>query len=233
MTLKDCFEKNGLSQYLSAEKEEKLLLLCDMLLEYNKKVNLTAFTEPDDVYAKHIADSAMLLPLLSGCKSLLDVGCGGGFPSLPVAILNENISVTAMDSTKKKLDFVIYAKEKLGLDNIQVSNGRAEELCRGDLRQSFDVVTARAVASLPVLCELCIPYVKTGGRFLAMKTDENELSSALKAAELTGAAHEKSVVYSLSCGDQTADRCIFIFNKTKRTPDIYPRKYSIIKSHPL
>ncbi len=233
MTLKECFENNGLSEYLTNEKEEKLEILCRLLLEYNKKVNLTALTEPDDIYAKHIADSAMLLPYLTNTKTLLDIGCGGGFPSLPVAILNENICVTAMDATKKKLGFVLYAKEELGLDNITTLNGRAEELCKEPLRESFDAVTARAVASLPVLCELCIPYVKTGGTFLAMKTDISELETSLNAAKLTGAEHEKSVEYKLICGNETAGRCIMIFKKTRKTQLKYPRKYAIIKSHPL
>ena len=233
MTLKDCFEKNGLSQYLSDEKEKKLDILCRLLLEYNKKVNLTALTEPDDIFAKHIADSAMLLPYLTKAETLLDVGCGGGFPSLPVAILNENITVTAMDATKKKLDFVLYAKEQLGLDNISTLNGRAEELCSEGLRGGFDAVTARAVASLPVLCELCVPYVKVGGVFLAMKTDTSELETSFNALKLTGAEHEKSVEYKLFCGTETAGRCIMIFKKTHLTQNKYPRKYAIIKSHPL
>ncbi len=233
MTLRDIFEQNGLSGFLDAEKEKKLLILCDLLLEYNKKVNLTSLNTPGDVYAKHIADSAALLPHISGCKTLLDVGCGGGFPSLPVAILNGGISVFAMDSTKKKLDFILYVKERLGLKNISVLNGRAEELCHDGLRESFDAVTARAVASLPVLCELCIPYVKVGGGFYAMKTDAKEFDTALNAAKQTGAVHEKSVEYELFCENETAERCIIVFKKTKHTPTQYPRKYPIIRSHPL
>ena len=233
MTLKECFEKNGLSEYLTDEKEEKLSKLCRILLEYNEKVNLTALTEPDDIYAKHIADSAMLLPYLQNAAAMLDVGCGGGFPSLPIAILNENISVTAMDSTKKKLDFVLYAKEQLGINNLSVLNGRAEALCTDGLRGSFDAVTARAVAFLPVLCELCVPYVKTGGVFLAMKTDKAELETSYNAAKQTGAEHEKSVLYKLVCKDGEADRCIMIFRKTHITQNKYPRKYAMIKSHPL
>ena len=233
MTLNECFEKNGLCEYLTAEKEKKLLCLCRLLLEYNEKVNLTALTELSDVYAKHIADSAMILPFLKGVKTLLDVGCGGGFPSLPVAILNEDVSVTAMDSTKKKLDFVLYAKDRLGIKNITVLNGRAEELCTDGKRESFDAVTARAVASLPVLCELCIPYVKKGGVFIAMKTDEKELQAAYNAAHETGAEFEKSVLYKLICENEAAERCIMTFKKTKHTQNKYPRKYAMIKSHPL
>lgn len=232
MTLKECFLQNGLGEYLSKEKEEKLLILCRLLLSYNEKVNLTALTGIEDVYAKHIADSAKLLPYISG-ETLLDVGCGGGFPSLPLSVLNENIRITAMDSTKKKLDFVLYAKENLGLDNITVLNGRAEELCTGALRESFDSVTARAVASLPVLCELCVPYVKTGGLFLAMKTDKTELQTALHAVKETGAEHIKTEEYKLFCEDGPADRCVMIFKKIKNTPVKYPRKYAVIKSRPL
>ena len=232
MTLYECLEKNGLSLYLTDEKLNKLDVLCRLLLSYNEKVNLTAVTELSDVYAKHIADSAALLPYLTGKKNLLDVGCGGGFPSLPTAILSD-ISVTALDSTKKKLDFISYAKTELDIKNINTICGRAEELCAGSLRQSFDAVTARAVASLPVLCELCIPYVKVGGVFLAMKTDDKELDLAHKAAVTLGASHIKTVKYKLICEDEEAERCIMIFQKTKNTDIKYPRRYSLIKSKPL
>ena len=151
---------------------------------------------------------------------------------MPIAILSD-ISVTALDSTKKKLSFIDEAKTELDIKNVQTLCGRAEELCAGDLRQSYDAVTARAVASLPVLCELCIPYVKTGGVFLAMKTDDGELDAGKKAAAALGASHIKTVKYKLFCEDEEAERCIMIFKKTKNTDIKYPRRYSLIKSKPL
>ncbi|MBR4255743.1 MAG: 16S rRNA (guanine(527)-N(7))-methyltransferase RsmG [Clostridia bacterium] len=232
MTLRDCFEKNGIERYLTNEKENTLDILCRDLLEYNENVNLTALSTLSDVYAKHIADSAMLLPYTEGKKTLLDVGCGGGFPSLPVAILS-GIYVTSLDSTKKKLDFIDIEKEKLRLKNIKTLYGRAEELCKGELRQSFDAVTARAVASLPILCELCIPYIKIGGIFAAMKTDKSELTAGEQAAKKLGAVLVKAVDYKLICKDEEAGRCIMIFKKTKDTDKKYPRRYSQIKAKPL
>ena len=232
MTLKECFDLNGLSGFLTDEKEEKLNVLCSELLSYNEKVNLTALKDLPDIYAKHIADSAKLLPFLRGRNTLLDVGCGGGFPSLPAALLSD-IDVTALDATKKKLGFIDEAKEKLNIPNIKTLCGRAEELCAGSLRQSFDAVTARAVASLPVLCELCIPYVKVGGVFLAMKTDEGELEAGKKAAKALGAVYVESVKYKLICENEEAERCIIIFKKTKNTDIKYPRRYSQIKAKPL
>lgn len=232
MTLEECFAKNGLSEYLTDEKAEKLRVLSTLLLSYNEKVNLTSLKELPDVYAKHMADSAKLLPYLKNVKTLLDVGCGGGFPSLPAAILSR-IEVTALDSTRKKLGFIEEARTTLDIKNIKTLCGRAEELCAGELRQSFDAVTARAVASLPVLCELCIPYVKTGGIFLAMKTDESEFEGGEAAAKKLGAKLLQSVEYKLICGDGEADRCIMIFKKTKNTESIYPRRYSQIKTKPL
>lgn len=233
MTLAECFEINGLSGYLTEEKAEKLEFLSRYLIEYNKRINITALTEPSDIYAKHIADSAALLPLLSGAGALLDVGCGGGFPSLPVAILNEKINVTSMDSTEKKLGFIVEIKEKLNLNNISVLPGRAEELCKNGLRQSFDAVTARAVASLPVLCELCLPYVKRGGIFAAMKTDLSELDNAENAARILGAKSAENVSYKLKYGGGEADRCIIVYKKIKNTDMKYPRRYSQIKAKPL
>ena len=232
MTLRECFEKNGIAEYLTEEKENTLDILCRDLLEYNKNVNLTALAELSDVYAKHIADSAMLLPYIIDRKNLLDVGCGGGFPSLPVAVLSD-IYVTALDSTKKKLDFIDTEKEKLALKNVKTLYGRAEELCTDVLRQGFDAVTARAVASLPVLCELCIPYVKVGGIFAAMKTDKSELKTAEPAAKKLGANLIKAVEYKLICEREEADRCIMIFEKTHSTDIKYPRRYSQIKAKPL
>ena len=232
MTLKECFEKNGLSDLLDREKEEKLTALSKLLLEYNEKVNLTALKTEDEIYAKHLADCAFLVRYLRG-GDLLDVGCGGGFPSLPVAILRPDVEVTAMDSTAKKLGFVRECSAALGLGNIKTLCGRAEELCRPPLRESFDAVTARAVAPLPALCELCLPYVKVGGAFYAMKTDMAELQTACRAAVLLGAAKTAADGYELICADGASLRCMMIFEKSKRTPDIYPRRYTQIKAKPL
>ncbi|MBO4423499.1 MAG: 16S rRNA (guanine(527)-N(7))-methyltransferase RsmG [Clostridia bacterium] len=233
MKLNECFEANGLSGLLDEEKEERLSRLCRLLLDYNEKVNLTAITDPDQIYVKHMADSAFLARYLEKDSALIDIGCGGGFPSLPVAILRPDVSVTAVDSTEKKLRFVSYVAEQLGINNIKTVCGRAEELCVPGMRGLYDAATARAVAPLPVLCELCVPYLKKGGVFLAMKTDESEVKDALSAAAATGAVHERSDRYTLKGPDFEADRCVIVFRKTEKTNEKYPRRYSLIKSKPL
>lgn len=233
MTLRQCFEENGADRLLDAEKEEKLIALGRLLLEYNEKVNLTSLKTEEDVWGRHMVDSALLAPYLSGASTLLDVGCGGGFPSLPTAILCPGISVTAMDSTGKKLAFVEYAAKTLGLSNVTTLCGRAEELCKKPLRESFDAVTARAVAALPVLCELCLPYVRQGGAFYAMKTDVSELAASQRAADVLGAGAVTAHGHVLKLSGVDAERCIIEFKKTKRTPDVYPRRYAVIKVKPL
>ena len=233
MTLREHFAQNGIDGRLTPESEEKLVALTAYLKEYNKKVNVTAITDDDGIYAKHITDCALILPFIAEGASVLDVGCGGGFPSLPVAVLRGDVRISAMDSTAKKLAFVSYAAEKLDLRNISVICGRAEELCVPPLRGSFDVVTARAVSSLPVLLELCLPYVKTGGLFAAMKSDGSELSSASYAGSVLGAAEGVIHPMKLICADCEADRCVITYKKIRQTPLKYPRRYSQIRSGPL
>ena len=232
MTLSEAFEKNGLSDILTNETENKLIKLYGLLSEFNRGVNVTAVTDEAGVYVKHYADSLTLLPYIEGGK-LLDIGCGGGFPSLPLAVAEKDIFITSMDSTAKKLGLINKAKEELGVDNITALCGRAEELCAPPLRESFDTVCARAVAALPVLCELCIPYVKTGGVFIAMKTDASELDTAEKAIKQLGASLERTVSLELYSDTETMNRCLIIIRKTGKTDKKYPRRYAQIKAKPL
>ena len=195
-------------------------------------MNVTSVTDEGGVYVKHYADSLTILPYING-RTLLDIGCGGGFPSLPVAVIRPDIQVSSMDSTEKKLGLIKLAKSELSIDNIKTVCGRAEELCRPPLRQSFDTVCARAVASLPVLCELCLPYVKTGGVFIAMKTDESELDTAKNAIRLLGGRLEKTVPVTLCSDTETMKRTLIIIRKVSSTDIKYPRRYAQIKSKPL
>ena len=232
MTLSEAFEKNGLSGILTEENESKLIKLYGILSEFNRGINVTAVTDETGVYVKHYADSLTVLPYAEG-KKLLDVGCGGGFPSLPIAVVRKDISVTSMDSTAKKLGLINKAKEELGINNITTLCGRAEELCTAPLRESFDTVCARAVAALPVLCELCIPYVKPGGVFIAMKADDSELESSEKAIKTLGGRLERTVRLELCSDDEIMKRCLIIIRKTDRTDKKYPRRYAQIKAKPL
>ena len=232
MTLSEAFEMNGLSDILTDENKNKFIKLFGLLNEFNSGVNVTAVTDETGVYVKHYADSLTVLPYVEGAE-LLDVGCGGGFPSLPVALARPDIRVTSMDSTEKKLGLINICREELGLDNIRTVAGRAEELCRPPLRQSFDTVCARAVANLRILCELCLPYVRVGGVFIAMKTDGSELTDAENAIRLTGGRFEKAVRIALRTDTETMDRTLIIIRKVNNTDKKYPRRYAQIKSRPL
>jgi len=210
---------------------DQLLLYCDRLLEQNKVMNLTAITDPAGVAKLHFIDSAALLPHydLKG-KSLIDVGTGAGFPGVVLKILEPSMKLTLLDSLQKRLLWLEGLCEELGLSDVTIIHGRAEELShKAELRDQFDAATARAVAALPMLCELCLPYVRVGGAFLAMKTghDPNELPSAQPAIALLGGGGATCTDYTLPHGEEM--RRIIKIPKCSPTPAGFPRKWSKIK----
>ena len=240
--VREIFTENGLEEYLSEEISEKFYLLTEIMLETNEKMNITAITDIDAIIARHYADS--LLKLSVGVENgarVCDIGCGGGFPSFPIAIARPDITVVGIDSTSKKIAYVNETAEKLGLKNLTAVSGRAEELSEmgGEYRESFDLVTARAVASLPILSELCLPFVKESGRFVALKskTAEEELNSARIGIAKLGGKIEKSE--KLVLNDKTlkdgieAERTLITVRKIGKTPPKYPRAYAQIKKKPL
>lgn len=204
-----------------------------MMLERNKVMNLTAITEPRDVAALHLLDSLALLPL-AGLKDerLVDVGCGAGFPGVPLAIARPALEVTLLDSQKKRVDFLEEVRETLGLENTVCIHGRAEEFV-AERREQFDAAVSRAVAALPVLCELCLPLVKVGGRMLAMKSanSEEEISSAKRAIKLLGGQVEWVKDYQIPT-TEIIHRLVSI-RKISATPGKYPRRFALIKKQPL
>ena len=212
------------------------------LLEANRKFNLTAITALDGVTERHLVDCLMPLKLLAE-KGLLrdgdtvcDIGAGAGFPTLPIAAAAEagavaDIKIHAVDSTAKKIGHIKSTAEKLGLARVSGTAGRAEELASTAMRESFDVVTARAVSAMPVLIELAAPFVKVGGAFAAMKAhSDEEVAAASRAAEILGFDKPETTEYTLPSGDV---RSLVIYKKIKSTPDKYPRMYSKIVSKPL
>lgn len=211
---------------------DKLLLYCDRLLEQNKVMNLTAITEPLKVCELHFLDSAAILPYhdLRG-RSMIDVGTGAGFPGVVLKVLEPSIHLTLLDSLKKRLDWLSALCDELNLTDVHFLHGRAEEVSRDpQFRDSFDVATARAVAALPMLCELCLPYVRPGGTFLAMKTgnDPEELVLAQKPISAMGGG------FPPTCFDYTLPmsgipRRLLAIPKEIPTPSEYPRKWSKIK----
>ena len=231
------FSENGLDGLLSDERAGALTSFALRLAEENEKYNLTALTTPEEMILRHFADCAALIPHLPDGGKVLDVGCGAGFPSLVLAILCPSLSVTALDATEKKVRFVCETADLLGLDNLSTLTGRAETLAAkgNELRESFDVVTARAVARLPVLSELCLPFVSVGGVFLAMKgpAAEREAAEAARAIPQLGGRLEGVLSRTLRDDAETLTHAAVKIAKVKNTPGEYPRSYARILKKPL
>ena len=204
------------------------------LVEVNEYMNLTAITEHDEVYNKHFYDSLTILKALGDLKniSLCDVGSGAGFPSVPLAIVRKDIDVTIIDSLNKRINFLNDLAKLLELDNVHAYHKRAEDYQK-EKRDSFDVVTARAVARLNVLAELCMPLVKIGGLFIAMKGTDGklELDEANNAINILG-GRIKDVI-SLDLPFNQGKREIIVIEKIKECPKKYPRAFAKIKERPL
>lgn len=206
----------------------------ELLVEWNEKMNLTALTEPHDVALKHFADSLMLLKFIEIAEGVcvIDVGTGAGFPGLVLKIARPDIRLTLLDSLNKRLSFLDTVCDELGLDGVVTIHSRAEDGSRTELRDSFDHAVARAVAPLNVLSEYCLPYVKVGGSFLAMKgkTAQEELAQAENAITRLGGQVADKHFFSL--GD-AGERGIIVINKVAPTPKEFPRKSKAIKNRPL
>ena len=219
---------------LTNEMDEAFSKYYTRLVEVNEYMNLTAITERDEVYNKHFLDSLFITKALDnkGKFTLCDVGSGAGFPSIPLAIVNKDCDVTIIDALNKRIKFLNELIDHLGLDNAKAYHKRAEEFAK-EKREDFDVVTARAVARLNVLAELCLPLVKLGGKFIAMKgsTGLDELSEAKKAIETLGGKVVKTL--ELDLPDEAGKRDIIIIEKVKPTPAKYPRAFAKIKERPL
>lgn len=221
---------------INQENAERLENLSSHMLEVNKSLNLTAIKDEDGVILKHIVDSSACIPFIPESATLCDIGCGGGFPTLVIGILRGDVSVLGVDSVTKKVKYVSDTASLLGLSNVTVSNERAEVMGQSKkYRQGFDVVTARAVGRLNLISELCLPLVKVGGCFLAMKSlsAKEELKEAEGAIELLGGAIERVFEYQLTNGEETVERTLIVIKKVKNTPGEYPRNNSQIAKKPL
>ena len=213
-------------------------LLSDYLIELfetNKTTNLTAIKDPAEAIIKHIADCAVCINDIPQGADLLDVGSGAGLPAFPFAILRPDISVTALDSTGKKIEFIRSTAEKLGIKNLKTISARAEVLANNrSYRQRYTAVSARAVARLNVLSELCLPFLKVGGVFLSMKSRlaDEELSEALSGIGTLGGKPREVKKFTL-VGGENEERCLIIIDKRRDTPPQFPRTYARISSKPL
>lgn len=218
---------------LSADRIPQLQRFAELLVETNKVMNLTAITEPADIATLHFLDCAALLTLADfQGKTVTDVGTGAGFPGLPLKILEPSMSMTLLDAQGKRVNFLQQVCDDLGLTGVECVHARAEEFAAGH-RETCHIVTSRAVAALPMLCELCLPLVQVGGLFIAMKSVESdaELKSASHAISLLGGAQPEVKDYVIP-GTEITHRAILI-KKIRKTPEKYPRMFAKIKKNPL
>lgn len=230
LTIQKLFVENGLN--LTEKQFKALEIYSEFLLEYNEKVNLTAIVEPDEIWKKHFLDSIYPIRLadISESSSIIDVGTGAGFPSVPMAIYRDDLNITMLDSLQKRIVFLEQLAIKTGIKSWQCVHGRAEDIGKNpEYREKYDVAVARAVATLPVLCEYCLPFVKVGGCFIALKGPNECANDAVNAIAELGGKVEKEIAYNL-CGD---DRKIVIISKVSQTPTKYPRRSKRIQQMPL
>lgn len=226
----DLCEKNGIT--LDETALDRFDLFARLLVEWNKKMNLTAITEPQEIEIKHFLDCLLVQKYFdfSSLKTAVDIGAGAGFPSIPLLICNENVEFTLVDSLNKRLDFLSVVCKELGI-NANLIHSRAEELGQDeDFRESFDLALARAVAPMNVLSEYCLPFVKSGGSFVALKGSNDDITPAQNAIHTLGGELVNNVSYKLNDGDL---RTLAIVKKISQTPTQYPRKPKKISTKPL
>ncbi len=217
----------------------RLAAVVDCLIETNAKFNLTAITDPDEIVAKHIIDSLIAAEAVADAVGdrrarLIDVGSGAGFPAMPIAAALPRMAVTALDSTAKKCAYMNETAATAGIANFAALCGRAEEVAHKEHQRDFyDFATARAVANLPVLLELCLPFVKVDGIFFALKGSHapEEISASQKAMEKLGAKLENAAEYRIPGDDDP--RYLLTVRKIAPTPQGFPRHYSQITKKPL
>ena len=225
----DLFKKYELD--LPSEVYDKLEIYADFLVKYNENVNLTAITDGREIFVKHFLDSILLLKYVDipSNSSIIDVGTGAGFPSVPMKIYRPDLKITLLDSLNKRINFLQQLCEMTQID-AEFIHGRAEDYGKeSQYREKFDFSCARAVANLSVLSEYCIPFVKIGGYFISMKGPYEIIDESNKAVELLGGKIKSDIQYSL----ENDTRRIIAIEKISQTPTKYPRNSSQIKKKPL
>lgn len=218
---------------LSNRQLEQFDIYFKFLVEYNEVVNLTAITDEEEVYIKHFYDSILLSKVidLNSIKSLCDVGAGAGFPSIPLKILYPELNVTIVDGLDKRIKFLTLLCQKLDIKGVNLVHGRAEDYAKTH-RESFDIVTARAVARFNILNELCIPLVKVGGHFISLKgkNAQEEIEEGNSLQLLNGKIIKQEEYY---LPKEESKRVLILINHFKECPKKYPRAFASIKKNPL
>ena len=231
----DYCNKKGIE--ITEETAEGFEKLSEMLLEFNSHTNVTALKTKEDIAIKHFADSLAVLryDLIKKNNSVIDIGCGAGFPGLPIKMLRPDIKITFVDSTAKKLKFTNSVVQEFKMSDVEICPERAEELVAKGKREKYDVAVSRAVAALPVLVELVLPFIKQGGCFVSYKSSleadlnnkESELSKALSGIKLLGGKVEDVLDASIDVDeDKTQKHSLIIIRKIGKTPNGFPRRYA-------
>lgn len=230
--------RNGLNKLaidINGSKIEQFQKYLHLLIEYNKRINLTAITEPREIVIQHFLDSASALQIaiFKPGMRILDVGSGAGFPGLPIKILAPELDVMLLDASKKRVTFLNKVLDALNLDKIAAVHGRAEDLGHSQYREAFDIVISRAVAPLRVLCEYCIPFVRRDGFFLSYKGPGalEELKLSRNAIDILGGSFVEIRTVSVPFSEKTHN--IVVIRKEKETPDRYPRSPGKPQKSPL
>ncbi|WP_129599556.1 16S rRNA (guanine(527)-N(7))-methyltransferase RsmG [Anaerophilus nitritogenes] len=232
--LREGSKKLGIS--LNEEQINKFLTYKDLLIEWNKNVNLTAITEDQEVMIKHFLDSlsCMSLPYIKKGDTIIDVGTGAGFPGIPIYIYDTDIKLTLLDSLNKRIKFLQEVCLKTDLKNVSFEHGRAEDYGQNkNFREKYDVAVARAVAQLNILCEYCLPFVRVGGYFICQKGPniDEEMENAKKSIQILGGKFIERKDISLPFSDLHHN--IVVIQKIKETPTKYPRKAGTPTKKPL
>lgn len=234
--MKQAFLINGIT--VTDEQYNEYKEFCNFLLSENLKYNVTAIREENQVFIKHFVDSLMGKDYFSGGEKIIEIGSGGGFPSVPLKIYNSNLNLTLVEATGKKCEFLKAVKQRLAFENFEVINARCEQLAFNCVyREQFDVVTARAVAELKILLELCVPFLKPGGKCVFYKNySEEEINSAKNALKELNCVIKEIKKYTLLNVDgenEGGERAVIIVEKLAQTPQKYPREYKKILKRPL
>lgn len=218
------------------KKYDQFMKYKELIKEWNEKVNLTAIKEDEEIVKKHFIDSMKVFKFqqLKNAKNIIDIGTGGGFPGIPMKIIKPDINIVLLDSLNKRINFLNEVIKEIQLDNIKTIHGRAEDFAQDTkYREKFDVAVSRAVANLTVLSEFCIPYVKVGGYFVAMKGPavEEEIKQSKNAIRMLGGRVEH--IEKVQIEDSDFNHNLVIIKKIAKTPKVYPRKAGMVSKNPL
>ena len=231
----EIFQKNGLEAYIRDDIIEKFEKLTEIMIQTNAVMNITALTTIEKIIPLHYADCVKIVEKIPEGATVIDIGCGGGFPILPLAIVRPDLKITGLDSTDKKVRYVQNTANELGL-KINTLSARAEDAAKiAQYRDSFDIIISRAVARMNLLDELCMPFVRVGGSFIAMKgaAGQEEMEEAKKGIERLGGKIFCMNEYDLYTGNENEKRTVIEIKKLTATPKEFPRGFGAIKKKPL